>query len=125
MLGLAKLIGNNGEEIPISESEYQLLRQVVQAIKAGDTVHINKQNSKFTTQEAADFLNVSHTYLIKLLQQGKIPYIQVGSHRHINLLDVTKYKEERNKKRRKGMQELSQFIQEEGFYNEDNEGLEK
>lgn len=112
MLGLAKLIGNNGEEIPISDSEYQLLRKVVQAIKAGDTVYINKQNSKLTTQEAGDFLNVSHPYLIKLLQQGEIRYIQVGSQQRINLLDVTKYKEKRDKKRREGMQELSQFLQE-------------
>jgi excisionase family DNA binding protein len=71
-----------------------------------------------TTQEAADILNVSRPYLIKLLEQGEIQYIKVGSHRRVNLLDLMKYKEERDKKRHKGIKELSQFLQEEGFYNE-------
>lgn len=52
-----------------------------------------------TTQQAADFLNVSRPYLIKLLEQGEIPYIKVGSHQRIPFTDLMKYKEQRDMKR--------------------------
>ncbi|BAZ15669.1 hypothetical protein NIES4071_75410 [Calothrix sp. NIES-4071] len=97
-------------------------RQVVHAMALGQTISITGQQQEMTTTEAADFLNVSRPYLIKLLQQGEIPYIKVGSHRRVNLLDLSKYKEERDKQRRKGMKEFNQFLQEEGFYNEEGIG---
>ncbi len=99
-------------------------RQVVHAMALGHTISIAAQQQEMTTQEAADFLNVSRPYLIKLLEQGEIPYIKVGSHRRVNLLDLSKYKEERDKKRREGMKEFSKFLQEEGFYDEHYDGLE-
>jgi excisionase family DNA binding protein len=69
-----------------------------------------------TTQQAADFLNVSRPYLIKLLEQGEIPYIKVGSHRRIRFEDLMEYKQQRNSKRREGLKELTEFLQDEGFY---------
>lgn len=114
-----KMIGSNGEQVAIPESVYGVLRQVVRAIASGQVVSVVVQEQEMTTQEAADFLNVSRPYLIKLLEQGEIQYIKVGSHRRVNLLDLMKYKDERDKKRHEGIKELSQFLQEEGFYNEE------
>ncbi|MBW4505293.1 MAG: helix-turn-helix domain-containing protein [Scytonematopsis contorta HA4267-MV1] len=116
----AKVLGSNGEQIVIPESVCRVLHQVVRAFALGQSISIVFQEQEMTTQEAADFLNVSRPYLIKLLEQREIPYIKVGSHRRVNLLDLMKYKEERDKKRREGMKELSQFLQEEGFYNEED-----
>lgn len=117
-----KMIDINGEQVVIPESVLIMWRQVVHAMALGQTITIVPQQQEMTTQEAADFLNVSRPYLIKLLEQGEIPYIKVGSHRRVNLSDLTKYKQERDKKRREGMKQLSQFLQEEGFYNEEGIG---
>lgn len=73
-------------------------------------------NLELTTQQSADILNISRSFLVKLLDEGSIPYIKVGSHRRIRLKDLIIYREQRKVKRRQGLKELSQFLQEEGFY---------
>jgi excisionase family DNA binding protein len=112
----AKLVGVNAEEILIPESVYQALRQVVHAFVLGQAISIVPQEREMTTQEAADFLNVSRPHLIKLLEQGEIPYILVGSHRRINSLALMKYKEKRDAKRSNLLDELIQESQDMGFY---------
>jgi excisionase family DNA binding protein len=73
-------------------------------------------NRELTTQQAADILNVSRSFLVKLLDEGSIPYIKVDSHRRIRFKDLIIYREQRKVMRRQGLKELSQFLQEEGFY---------
>lgn len=76
-----------------------------------------------TTQQAADFLNVSRPYLIKLLEQGEVPHIKVGSHRRIRFQDIATYKQQRDTKRRQHLNELTGFLQDEGFYNQESSDL--
>ena len=73
-------------------------------------------NRQLTTEQAADILNISRLFLVKLLDEGAIPYIQVGSHRRIRFKDLIIYREQRKVMRRQGLKELTQFLQEEGFY---------
>ena len=73
-------------------------------------------NRELTTQQAADILNVSRPFLVKLLDEGAIPYIKVGSHRRIRFKDLIIYREQRKVMPRQGLKELTQFLQEEGFY---------
>ncbi|AFZ06278.1 DNA binding domain protein, excisionase family [Oscillatoria nigro-viridis PCC 7112] len=113
-----KLVGSNGEEIIIPRSVYNLLGQVVRAMASGQAISLVPHNREITTQEAADILNVSRPFLVKLLEKGEIPYIKVGSHRRILFQDLMTYKEQRKIQRRQGLKELTQFLQDEGFYEE-------
>jgi len=74
------------------------------------------QNPQISTQEAADILNVSHPFLMKLLEQGEISHIKVGNHHRICYQDLIHYKEQRDLERKQGLRELTQFLQDEGFY---------
>jgi excisionase family DNA binding protein len=114
----AKLVTANGEQIPIPESVYQALCKVVHTMASGQAVAVVPEEQELTTQQAANFLNVSRPYLIKLLEQGEIPYIQVGSHRRVNFDDLKKYKQQRDAERSKFFQQLIEMTEEAGLYDD-------
>ncbi len=67
-------------------------------------------------QEAAELLNVSRPFLVKLLEQGAMPYTMVGTHRRIRFEDLTAYKEQRDNQRRESLKRLTQLSEEMGLY---------
>ncbi|MEI1373210.1 helix-turn-helix domain-containing protein [Nostoc sp. UHCC 0926] len=111
-----KLVAANGEEMTIPDSVFHVLQQVVQTMASGKNVSIVTFNPELTTQQAADLLNVSRPYLIKLLEQGELPYIMVGTHRRVKFEDLKKYKQQKDTKRRQLLDELIAESQELGFY---------
>lgn len=111
-----KLVGPHGEEIELPQSLFLMLRQVVHQLLQGRAVTIVPLNKDLTTQEAADILNVSRPYLIKILEEGVIPYTKIGTHRRIRFVDLIGYKKYRDEKRKKGLAELTRLSQEMGLY---------
>ncbi|WP_042490582.1 helix-turn-helix domain-containing protein [Anabaena sp. PCC 7108] len=111
-----KLVGADGKEIQIPETVYHVLHQAVHALASGKIISVVIQDRELTTQKAADLLKVSRPYLIKLLDQGEIPHIMVGTHRRVRFDDLMKYKEQRDIKRRKCLQELIEVSEEAGLY---------
>jgi excisionase family DNA binding protein len=120
-----KLVGVDGQEIPIPESVYQVLYQTVHALASGKVISVVIQDRELTTQKAADILKVSRPYLIKLLDQGEIPCIRVGTHRRVRFDDLMKYKEQRDTKRREGIKQFTQFLEVEGFYDDESSELDR
>lgn len=117
---LLKIVSASGQETTLPQPLSDLMRQVVQALSSGEPISFIPANRLLTTNEAANLLNVSRPYLIKLLDREEIPSApRVGTHRRIKAQDVLAYKEARDRKRRHSMQGLSDFLQEEGFYNDD------
>ena len=113
-----KLVTSNGEEILIPESVCNILRQAVQAMASDQAVSIVRYNRELTTQQAANILNVSRPFLVKLLDEGAIPCIKVGSHRRIRFKDLIIYKKHRDSKRRKLLDQLIEMTEEAGLYKE-------
>lgn len=111
-----KLVASDGEEIYLPESLYQLLRQTTHLLNQGKGVTIVPNDRYLTTQEAADLLNVSRPYLYKLLDEGQIEFEKIGTHRRITVENIVKYKEVRDKQRRKAIEELVDSSCELGFY---------
>ncbi len=108
-----KLVEVGGEVIALPESLYQLLRQAAHLMAAGRAVSLVPIEQDMTVEEAAILLNVSQPFLIKLLAEGAIKYVKVGSNRRICLADLMAYKKQRTVKRREILRELAEFSQEE------------
>ncbi len=73
---------------------------------------------ELTTQEAADILNVSRQYLVRLAEDGSIPCTKTGKHRRLRAQDVLAYKSRRDRQRKKALSKLTQLSQEFGLYDE-------
>ncbi|MEX2315335.1 MAG: helix-turn-helix domain-containing protein [Thermomicrobiales bacterium] len=114
--GSVRIVGANGVEIELPESILILLRQVVHVLARGEAVSIVPVQKELTTQQAADLLNISRQYLIRVLDRGEIPFHMVGTHRRLAFGDVMEYKRRRDAERRRGFDALTQLCQELGLY---------
>lgn len=70
--------------------------------------------AELTTQQAAGMLNVSHPYVIGLLESGQIPFRLVGSHRRIRFDDLKAYQQKAEAKSKAAADELADLGQELG-----------
>lgn len=84
-----------GDRVEIPVEVYRALRQVVEALRQGLAVTVAPQTLTLTTQQAADLLGVSRPTVIRLLEEGVIPFERTGTHRRIMLRDLLAYRERR------------------------------
>ena len=107
--------GKAGDVFAVPAPALRILHDVLTQMAAGNAVTLVASNAELTTQQAADYLNVSRPYLIGLLEQGQIPYHKVGTHRRILLWDVTEYKKQIDAARLETLAELTAQAQELGM----------
>lgn len=88
------------------------LQKILQSMAEGKAVFLIDNEEELTTQEAADILNISRPYLVKLLESGEIPFTKVGKHRRVRFEDLNEYNKKRQSKRQRGLRELAKQAQE-------------
>ena len=93
-------------EITLTPAMSDLFLELLRHIGSGDAVTLVPIQQMLTTQQAADLLNMSRPYLIRLIEKGDIPHSMVGRHRRLKAEDVFAYKAARDKVRSKAMDEL-------------------
>jgi excisionase family DNA binding protein len=107
------------EPIEVPSSLSRVITDAAKALGQGRSVTILPLGEELTTQQAADLLGVSHPFLITLLEDGAIPYHQVGAHRRVRLNDVLTYRQVRNDIRRAEFKQMVRLSEEMGLYSVD------
>lgn len=98
--------------IELPAGAVSLLMDILEAMAAGRGITLMPENAELTTVQAADVLNVSRPFLIKLLDEGAIPHRKVGKHRRIRMEDVMVYKTAIDREREAVLDQLVSEAQE-------------
>ena len=102
-------------DIELPAGAVALLVSILEAMATGRGVTIMPESAELTTVQAAEVLNVSRPFLIKLLEEEKIPYRKVGKHRRIRMEDVMTYKAAIDQEREAMLDQLVAEAQEQGM----------
>jgi excisionase family DNA binding protein len=101
--------------VKLPVSAVRLLVRILEEMARGNAVTLIPVHAELTTQEAAEMLNISRPSLIHLLDEAKIDYRRVGTHRRVRFEGLMKYKRVAESARRAALEELAAYDQELGI----------
>lgn len=104
------------ESIELPEGVVTLLQEILAQVANGNAVTIVPIHAELTTNEAAAYLNVSRPFLVSLLDEKKIPFRLVGTHRRIRFEDLDTFKQRDDRDRAKIADQLAADAQADDLY---------
>lgn len=104
--------GKEPETITVPSSALRLFVHLLSEMSQGNAVTLIPTHSELTTQQAADLLNVSRPFVVKLLDEGRIPSRSVGKYRRVRFDDLMAYKRKDDDARAKVLDQLTAEAQE-------------
>lgn len=117
--GTPELALADGSRIRLPEQVAEVLRDVVAALAEGQAVTMAPQHTVRTTQQAADLLGVSRPTVVKLLEDGVLPFTKPGRHRRVRLSDVLAHRDRVRSERDADLDVLAALSQESGLYRDE------
>ena len=104
------------DTLTLPASVVRLLQRILDEMAEGNAVTLVSLEAELSTQQAAEVLNVSRPFVVKLLDDAELPHRMVGTHRRVLLKDVLKYKEKMHRQSREALQDLAKVSQDMGLY---------
>ena len=105
-----------GEAADLPPALLDVLEAAAGMVAGGEDVTVMARDDELTTRAAADLLNVSRQYLVRLLDRGDIPSTRVGTHRRIRAEDLAAYRRQRDAGRDAALAAMTEQAQGTGGY---------
>jgi excisionase family DNA binding protein len=77
--------------VEVPPGALQLIGQLLGAISEGRPITLMPAKQEFSTVEAAHFLNVSRPFIVKEIDENRLPHRMVGTHRRVAFEDLLAY----------------------------------
>ena len=106
---------NRHQIISIPPGALRLFIDVLTHLGQGRAVTLVPQRAELTTQEAADYLNVSRPYVVGLIESNRLPARKVGTRRRIAFEDLVRFDQQDQATRRTALDELARIDRELGL----------
>lgn len=101
--------------VALPPTALRLIGQLLGAMSEGRPITLMPAKQEFSTVEAANFLNVSRPFVIKEIEQGRLPYRKVGSHRRVAFEDLVAYAREMRKRQDAALERIADNARELGL----------
>lgn len=109
-------IEDTNDKIVVPLRALKLFGSILKAMSEGKPISIVPLATEVTTQKAAEILGCSRPHLVKMLEEGKIPFVKIGKHRRILFEDVMEYKKQMKAEQKKHLVEMMNLDEDLGIY---------
>ena len=99
--------GDLPARVVVPRASLELFVRILGEMAGGNAVTIVPVHAELTTQQAAELLNVSRPFMVKLLEDGHVPFRLVGTRRRVRFEDLARFRQRGDEERKKVMDELT------------------
>lgn len=101
--------------VELPPAALKLIGQLLGAISEGRPITLMPAKQEFSTVEAANFLNVSRPFVIKEIEEGRLPHRKVGTHRRVAFEDLVNYARKMRKRQELALERMAENARELGL----------
>lgn len=94
--------------VPLPARAVKLIHDLLEAMSQRLPFSIIPHEAQLSTQQAADYLNVSRPYLVRLIDGGEIAHRMVGRHRRVRFADLLAFEAQSVEVRQKALVEIAE-----------------
>jgi excisionase family DNA binding protein len=103
----ARTLRLGDSELELSDGARDLLVDVFDRLAKGESVLVVSADEMLTTQQAADLLRVSRPTLVKMLEDGVLPFERPGTHRRVTRRAIQEFLDGRAARRARALDEMA------------------
>ncbi len=94
-------------ELELSDGARGLLVEMFDRLAKGESVLVVSADEMLSTQQAADLLRVSRPTLVKMLEDGVLPFERPGTHRRVSRRALQEFLDDRAERRARALEEFA------------------